>query len=196
MSWQGREVISLFINPRLLSFTLTAGMTPAVGPTWWVVPFQPQSEVTCIKSTYIPYIKWSNWYRTDSVMMNNTKVVIGAFIKVCWTGLYSLESRQKRSNRWNLCLFHCWFSAELRLTSCTQPAKICLSRWRHIPILFFKTSIKHPKLLKHWCQCKVESLIAFSSFCLQMACMRCLSPLAPWPWLACWQSSLTRWVGT
>lgn len=35
--------------------------------------------------------------------------------------------------------FHCWFSAGLRLTSCTQPAKICLSCWKHIPILFLKT---------------------------------------------------------
>lgn len=122
VSWQGREVISLFINPRLLSFTLTAGMTPAVGPTWRVVPFQPQSEVTYIKSTYIPYIKWSNWYRTDYVMMNNTKVVIGAFVKVCWIRLYSLESRQKRSNRWNLFLFSLlvlrWIASHFLYSAC------------------------------------------------------------------------------
>lgn len=199
MSWQGREVISLFINPRLLSFGLTAGMTPAVGPTRWVVPFQPQSQTTCIKSTYRPYMKWSKWYRTDCVMANNTKVVVGAFVEVCWIGVpvYITWKPGKKGQRdGTFSFFHCWFSTGLCLTSCTQPAKICLSCWRQMPILFLKASIKHLKLLKHWYQSKVDSLTAFLSFCLQMACTLCLSPLAPWPWLACWQSSLTLWVGT
>lgn len=50
-----------------------------------------------------------------------------------------------------------------------------------------------------WCfflEVKVKSLMAFLSFHLQMVCLLCLSPSAPWPWLACWQWLLTRWVWT
>lgn len=52
-SWQGREAISLFINLCLLTPALTAGVTPTVALTWWVVPFLPQSEVTDINPTSI-----------------------------------------------------------------------------------------------------------------------------------------------
>lgn len=50
-SWQGSVAISLFINPCLLTPTLTAGVTPTVALAWWVVPFLPQSKVTHISST-------------------------------------------------------------------------------------------------------------------------------------------------
>lgn len=46
-------------------------------------------------------------------------------------------------------------------------------------------------------EAKDTSLMAFLSFFyLQMVYPLSLSPSAPWPWLACWQWSLTRWVGT
>lgn len=44
---------------------------------------------------------------------------------------------------------------------------------------------------------RYKSLMAVLSLSLlQMAYLLCLSPSAPWPWLAWWQWSLTRWVGT
>lgn len=42
---------------------------------------------------------------------------------------------------------------------------------------------------------RVKTLMSVFSFHLQMVYLLCLSPSAPWPWLACWQWSLTRWVG-
>lgn len=55
-------------------------------------------------------------------MTNNTKVVIGAFVEVCWIGLYSLEARQKRSKRWNLFLFSLlvlrWIASHFLYSAC------------------------------------------------------------------------------
>lgn len=42
---------------------------------------------------------------------------------------------------------------------------------------------------------RVKTLMSVLSFHLQMVYLLCPSPSAPWPWLACWQWSLTRWVG-
>lgn len=196
VSWQGREVISLFINPRLLSFSLTAGMTPTVGPTWWVVPFQLQSEVTCIESTY-PIL---NKLITGRLCNEEKK---GAFLEICGMELYILEDRQDKQGQIDetSSFFHCWFPPGSCLLSSTWLAKICLFHAEDVYWYSLKPIKRWSKLLERWsvpslCKSKVEFLIAFLSFCLQMACMLCLSPLAPWPWLACWQSSLTRWVGT
>lgn len=72
-SWQGREAISLFINPCLLTPALTAGVTPTVALAWWVVPFLPQSEVTHINSTYIHWkiqlFKHWSWAMYKMTMM-------------------------------------------------------------------------------------------------------------------------------
>lgn len=50
-SWQGSVAISLFINPCLLTLTLTAGVIPTVALALWVVLFLAQSKVTHISST-------------------------------------------------------------------------------------------------------------------------------------------------
>lgn len=71
------------------------------------------------------------------------------------------------------------------LSKCTQEIRlliVCSCGKESIAIFLSKT--------------KVKSLIAFLSFHLQMVYLLCPSPSAPWPWLACWQWSLTRWVGT
>lgn len=165
VSWQGREVISLFINPRLLSFGLTAGMTPTVGPTWWVAPFSLNQQWHASSQRAYPIVD-------ESIDLGKKKLITrrlcndGTFLEVCRSMF--LRSQTKKDHIFETFSFFCCY-IDLHIPNWSV---LCL------------------------CQSKVKSLIAFSSFCLQMACMLFLSPLARWPWLACWQSSLTRWVGT
>lgn len=69
-TWQGRQSISLFINPCLLTPTLTAAMTPTVALALWVVHFPPQSKTTRITLTYYRIVKWQQSQRTWTLVQN------------------------------------------------------------------------------------------------------------------------------
>lgn len=77
-SWQGSEAIILFINPCLLTPTLTAGVTPTVALAWWVVPFLSQSKVTHINSTKVHWktqlCKYWSWWQYKMTMMTKNVV--------------------------------------------------------------------------------------------------------------------------